>query len=818
MKNYIILLTLVLAVAAVAAEKLSVPGYRFSATTLRETKTPDEYADLECKKLTDGILKSAKGVYAHVIWRYTEFDEKPLTIDFNLAEPSRIEMVRVMQFRWLRSYGLKEVRVVGTDRDGNRVGLGNIILSQPYNLPEGAPHDEPFEIKLTEDTPVVAVQLVFTGTGGYLGLNEVEFFGEVAKGKASSPQKLDVLAESAQAGLRVFRHGPFYVLENDFSIYAIDPRYGGALSFAWDKLAKANLIRFAEVGSSYGPLFQDRFHPGGSENRDMYLYREYKAEILKDTDDVKQVRVWGTGHSGIFTSVEISKTYTLTRGSSVIGVDVTITNGKDNVIPLKYGYWMAGGLHSDTEPYRRIIPGQTNTEARPGDGEFTSTDFVSGWCGGMVGDNGLAILFPYECSRKIYYWGADKYNGTIETLFGVYPIEAGGSLTYHCAVAPFGGIGVPDRVTEVAACTVTDDAIRLRLFTPSTYSLRILEGEEKDGKGVFVQTAMMELPQNAPVAVVPYKRTRPLLRVELLKGGQTVFWAEKSNGEYILPKDCERKLSNEGGDAALNLDFHSKNFTTDAWDWGGAFAKGKPKVLFINNLHGGIREAVELSRRFDMELTTNYVAGLWSLSGHCMSLNTRTCFNELGKKLKKPYDVIIVSSDIWAEFPDNVTKPLLAQVKNGTGLILLGPEALPTELSELFPQADTAKFRFKEAWKNSDHPLASSLPLVQMPLTRFLRYQLTDGVIATCGYAPVIAEATLGKGRVFLCAWETKKPHPTRGKYNASSTFLLPLVYDGHPGTTHRYYEYQYALMGRLVQAAAGLETGVKAQVTSSLT
>ncbi|MBP5640409.1 MAG: beta-galactosidase trimerization domain-containing protein [Victivallales bacterium] len=723
-----------------------------------------------------------------------------------------------MQHRWFRSYGLKEVRVVGTDRDGNQVGLGNIILSQPYNLPKGEAHDAPFEIKLEDETPVTTVQLVFTGTGGYLGLNEVEFFGEIVKEKAKSTQKLNVLAENARAELRVYRHGAYYVLENKYSIYAVDPRYGGALSFAWDKQTKSNLIRFAEVGSSYGPLFQDRFHPGGSENRDMYLYREYKAEILKDTPDVKQVRVWGTGHSGIFTSVEISKTYTLTRDSSVIGVDITITNGKDNVIPLKYGYWMAGGLHSDTEPYSRIIPGQTSTEVRPGVGEFTSMDFVSGWCGGMVGGNCLAILFPYEYSREIYYWGADKYNGTIETRFGVYPIEAGGSLTYHCAVAPFGGIGIPDKVTETAACAIVDDAISLRLFKSGTYSLRIMEGEEKDGKGVFTQAAMVELPPNETGATVPFKRTRPLLRVELLQGGETVFWAEKSNGEYILPQDCPRKPSSEGGEAKLNLDFHSDSFKTDAWNWGGKFANGKPKVLFINNLHGGIREAVELSRRFEIDLTTNYVAGFWSLSGHCMSLNTRTCFNELGKKLKKVYDVIIVSADIWAELPDNVLKPLLAQVRNGAGLILVGAEALPQELSELFPQADKAKFRFRATWSDSDHPLASSLPLAQMPQTRFLRYQLTDGVIAKSGDIPVIAEAKLGKGRVFLCAWETKKPNPQHSKYNASSSFLLPLVYKEHPEITHRYYEYQYALLGRLVQAAAGLETGVKAKIEASQT
>ncbi len=33
---------------------------------------------------------------------------------------------------------------------------------------------------------------------------------------------------------------------------------------AWDKLTKSNLVKFAETGSTYGPLFQDRFYPGAS--------------------------------------------------------------------------------------------------------------------------------------------------------------------------------------------------------------------------------------------------------------------------------------------------------------------------------------------------------------------------------------------------------------------------------------------------------------------------------------------------------------------------------------------------------------------------
>ncbi|NLF94240.1 MAG: hypothetical protein GX564_10160 [Oligosphaeraceae bacterium] len=352
--------------------------------------------------MTDAVLFPGKGIYPHVVWQYNAFGKKPLQIDFNLETPAQIESIRIMQFRWKRSYGIKEIRAIGTDSNGNRFSLGNIVLNQPYHLPENEAHDAPVSITTTDNTPASAVQLIFTGTGGYLGINEVEFLGTPQPAQQEVSQKLDVLADSAQPGLRVFKHGSFYVLENDYAIYAIDPRYGGSLSLAWDKLSKSNLVKFAETGSTYGPLFQDRFYPGGSKNRDMYLYRQYKAEILQDSPDLKQVRTWGVGHSGIFSGVEISKTYTLEKGSSVINVDITISNQLDNVIPLKYGYWFAGGLHSDSDEYKRIVPGQLGPEVKSSDGQVTSVDFVDGWCGGMTGDNVLAILFPYEWSKEIY--------------------------------------------------------------------------------------------------------------------------------------------------------------------------------------------------------------------------------------------------------------------------------------------------------------------------------------------------------------------------------------------------------------------------------
>ncbi|NLF94794.1 MAG: hypothetical protein GX564_12985, partial [Oligosphaeraceae bacterium] len=438
-------------------------------------------------------------------------------------------------------------------------------------------------------------------------------------------------------------------------------------------------------------------------------------------------------------------------------------------------------------------------------------------CGGMTGDNVLAILFPYEWSKEIYYWNANKFTGTIEVKFGIYPITAGGSITFNCAVAPFGGIGVPANISRTAAASFTADQIRLRVFKPGKYSLRISHGKNEAGKTIFTTAETVPLPDNVTNAEIPCTQTAPLLRIELLDGEQIVFSACKSDGVQAIPQSKPRNPDASGSETALNLDFHSNNFKTEHWNWGEKFVAGKPKVLFVSNVHGGIREAIELSERFSMDLTTNYVAGYWSLSGHCMSLSPTACLNELSKKLDAKFDVIIISSDMWSQFKDNVKAKIMAQVAAGTGLILCGPEGLPEELQKIFPVSEPGKFRFKAAWENSTHPLAAELPLAQMPLTRFLRYHVDTNVIASADGSPILAEAAFGKGKIFLATWETKRPNPKKGLYNTASTFMLPLQFDEQPDICHKYYEYQYALFGRMVQAAAGLDSGVSATITATV-
>jgi hypothetical protein len=328
MKQFLLAL-LFAAVSAPAADKLPVLGYTFTAKTYTA-----EGVDPGFKKLTDGKINSDKGKvhYGRVMFRRSENGKRPIQITFDFKNEVKLSEARIHYFRWKKSYGIKVIKMVGIKGDGKQIPMGAVTLNHPYVKPEKDPFNMSAEIKAEDNTPVKSVQLIFISSGGFLSLNEIEFFGTEIKTAAPelAANPLDKFAAMAKPGFRMYQHSGQFVLENDHVIYGIDPLYSGAVNYAWDKSSKSNLIMYSARGGGYGPLFNDRFYPGGYDIRDMYRYISYKADIIADTPEKKQIRMTGQGKSGLFASVKIEKLFTLEKNSSMLRVDYAITNGMDN--------------------------------------------------------------------------------------------------------------------------------------------------------------------------------------------------------------------------------------------------------------------------------------------------------------------------------------------------------------------------------------------------------------------------------------------------------------------------------------------------------
>ncbi|MBQ7696134.1 MAG: beta-galactosidase trimerization domain-containing protein [Lentisphaeria bacterium] len=821
-----------LAAATLGAAKLPVFNYTFTAKTLADDKNPGINDDPGFRKLTDGKINvdGSKIRYGKVLFRHVDNKRQPVVITFNFRDEVKLSEAKIHYFRWHRSYGIKAVRLIGVRKDGSRIPMGSVTLNHPYTKPKEDPHNMAAVIKSEDNSPVKSIDVVFTATGGYLALNEIEFFGDVVKSAekpalASNP--LDKFATAAKPGFRLYQADGQYVLENDQVIYGIDPRYSGSVNYAYDKSAKCNLILYSAPGSGYGPFFNDRFYPGGSVNRDMYRYLTYKAEVLADTPERKQLRMTGFGKSGFFANVKIEKVFTLEKNSSLLRADYTITNGLDNVVPLDKGFWTYGGVQVP-EGYRRVVPGLNGVEVTPASAQLVARDIAAGWYGIEAANRGLAFIVPWERLKEIYYWAGNEYTGTVECKLGIYPVKAGDSLRFSMSMTPFDRIGVPDKVTDFAAGGFNlapeypqipaELSFKARLTSPGSCDVRISGGLLRNGKVTFKPVASGKI--SGTHGEVKFKAIRAkgtvVYRAELCREGKVLFSADAAasfggatTGLYAQVLPGVKIKDSSPDDSKLNLNFNSTAFATPHIKWAKPYAGGKIKVLAVNTVTGGIRDMIEMAQRFDLDLTTNYIAGLWSLSGHTTSLNQKSCVNILARQLKKDYDLYIVTHNAWEIIGKENSAAILEKVAQGAGLIMTEPVDFPTALNKfLVLNRKKGVPQNAEKWSGSFCGIDAKL----LPATRIRCFdKLGTEVFAKAGKFPLAGSFDYGKGKVFALAWIASNPGGRNSKYNVKATFFLPQMSYGPEAAIPQfdYYEYQMAFLGKLFCAAAKKKSAV---------
>ncbi len=821
----------ILAPEAAADDALVKPSsYYFAMRTLLGD---DSATDGDFTKLTNG----QKGGPERVIWRKTENHGVPLTIAFEFPGDTVLNAITVHYFRWKRSYGLKDIKAVGINAAGERFPLGAVTLNQPYHLPEGEPHDMAAVIPAEDPRPVRQVEVTITGTGGYVGVTEIEFAGN--SGAAAQPEaqaepaalerRYDFLAAAATPGLRLRLTDDYAVLENDHAIYVIDAACGGTVNYAYDKHAQVNLVKTTAPGQGYGALFTDRFWPGNYAIRDMYRDLPYAMSVLHDEAGHKAVRVAGTGKSGLFLNVTIEKTYTLAAGSAVLKVDYKVSNAQANVVPVNHGLWLFSAVQT-AEPYQRIFPGRSAVESHPGTGQFTSRALTSGWFGVLCGDRGLALTIPYDLFKEFYCWASSDTAGSIECKLGVYPIPAGDDLRCAFAVCPFSGVGKPDHLNRFMAGSLglapeypsqpEHNTLRLRLLQPGDYTLAIkasrLNAEAQPERWHELATATIS--RGDLSAAIDYRLPAMtpgtwLVTADVKHFDETVFAMQaatifqQASAIFELPPEGDIRPDQAEQGHKLDLNFNSMACETPHVTWARPYAPGKPAVLAIGYDKNICREMVELAQRFDLDITTNFIGGLWRISGQVTTLSNSSCLAELQKQLKKRHDVIIVSGDAWNLLSKNLQDAILAHVEAGGGLVMCAPEGHPKPLADQFSLAEPSPHILAEWQPQGENDVVAGIPFAALPPTRILKYTTTGAVLATANGHPLVAQFTLGQGAVLAAAWavdgrqrESTSPDRYERRY---SPILLPAMAFLDPDLTCDYHEYHLSLLGKMIYAAA---------------
>ena len=164
------------------ADKLTPASYSFKEKTVVNAARPDEAADKDFKKLTDGkyTKEGDRRTAPYVSWRHKDNGRKAPVITFKFASPVNLEEVDIF-YQWgLRSHGIKDIKINAIADDGKKNLIGSIELNQPFTRPKDTSSIQRAKIKCTQQIPVSSIEVVFTATGGFLILEEIEFYGKTA--------------------------------------------------------------------------------------------------------------------------------------------------------------------------------------------------------------------------------------------------------------------------------------------------------------------------------------------------------------------------------------------------------------------------------------------------------------------------------------------------------------------------------------------------------------------------------------------------------------------------------------------------------------
>lgn len=810
---------------ATTAGKIRPSAYDFTAPTMKGSSQGDPGRSI----LTDDRI----GASNRILWSLRENNRQPLLLTFTFPGAHSLSSARICYYRGPRSYGIKRIELHAGAAE-ERLPLGSLVLDQPYLLPEGEAPDGECRVALDESVPVTQVTIEIRGSGGYLGLSEIEFYGRPlqtpATAAAAAGNPWLRLARREADGLRLTRHGQALVLENDHVLYVVDPENNGCINLAYDKKNDFNYLK-PNTRDEFGGMFNDRFWGA----RDAFRGVAYQAEISSDSDQLKAVRLTAKGKGGIFDNVTISKTYSLRPDSLVLQADYAVHNDQANVVPLQNGLWIMGGI-AGSPPGELAYPGRYRVEKLPVQSQNAfCPGAVSGWATALSpAGTGIALLCDYERFKSFYFWSNSPLYSTVECRLGVYDIPANETLSTSFALTPLYGVGTPDHVNRRAAGSLSLPAetaagglagrARVLLLQAGSYELEILAGPtQKDNpEVVFTRLArtsgdglgtLLELPYALPDATSGTWVVKGVLSAageeRLVMLASTVVGG-KSSGAFALPEECERRPESGDGSKPLNLNFNSLAVKTPHVAWARPYAGKKPKVLSLCQERGGIRDMVEVAQRFELDLTTHFISGIWSLSGFCTSLSENDCYNELAKKLQERFDVIAVSSRLWQTMPGAIRDAILAQVRAGTGLVLIAPEGHPAELAAQFTLADKPQHVTAPWTAAAEHYLTDGIPFATLPPTRILPYTTSGTVVAKAGEAPLLSLFTLGEGRVAAAGWAVDGR--LRNDYHLQYAFpvFLPLMIFSPPEQTWHYWEYHLSLLARMLYWSAKAEHPIR--------
>lgn len=495
--------------------------------------------------------------------------------------------------------------------------------------------------------------------------------------------------------------------------------------------------------------------------------------------------------TGEWNFISLVKTITLAPKSSRLDVTVKLSNKLERMAPFIFSYWSHNFFGAPKEDNYFIYAAKkgiiTKTPSSKDNKPFKPVmDFTRNFMA-MIGSKsllGVVVLPEYKQMEQLYSWYCKSTNpfDTIEFRLLKDKVDNGASVSKSFSIAAISGLKTIHGAGKTGAGFLQN--------TPKGIELN-LTGFERVNEN-FTLYIDGKKKGNFSISLVPGKVVKRLLgknrHTKVVSKNFDIEIKVDAKGN-IMPLDLKPQAKKDK--AVLSLadsqwQFDPKSdYVTPHFVWQNGGKKGN--ILFLVPTNGA-RDIIELKQRFNFAYTSPTVfPGNWQLSWRTVTdmHSPDDGLTKLGPYLKKKYDAIVIGSyagvnkarhgkGSWSSYPANLRKEFLKRASLGCGLVIINAGKKDPQLNAIAKQ-----------FKDMKPILAKTTSFASAPY-------FEDATIKGGNY---------GKGRVILIDFK-------------KDAFIAP-----HPGyrgnmwtkarTKYRYQEYQFAIIGRLIQYSYGHKNSI---------
>ena len=728
------------------------------------------------------------------------------------------------------------------------------------------------------DTVTSQLRLVFDAPS-YLAVTEVQIYGRPVKTTgagevgASVPMRDDDKATAREENVDRDAENEV-VLENRYLRLIVDPVGGGAAaSFRLKSSGKEFVHVYGNVNGRMGLLRDQLWTPAYS-----FAQRSWSFE-LENKDDSAAVTLWTTGAGGMMGFTEIRKRIEIRRDAQDVRVSYQLKNQRSSQTEYDYALWCHNFAGVLGEPTRYFFPTPKGvvsfpwpTKTRRDTQDHWYREPARSWAG-FVGKSGVGLGVDVENAwlNCFYQWAVSScLVPTFEWRYNIARLRPGETFKTSFTLTPFTGLDRLDGVfgpvavaLDTPASVSSAKAPRLQFTACASektdltaeWSVRALLKGKPQPLGKTTLTLDLGKPVTRAIPAPRLKAGAYVITGVLTRGGKRVgsverpFSVDGVTMAYTMAPEGPRKgKTGTGAETALKTRVLSTEIKTPHVKWARPYVGGEPRVLFVMD-ENGTRDVIELWQRMELDFTYDKLLSIRGDRGYLYAGDTAVrdraaAIKLLDKNLDKPHDLIVVSGMEWKyHFTPEIRRKLLDKVSKGTGLVLISVFGADKALAGVPGVLEgTRRSQGSYKWRSrADDPLTSALPWDLFPTTYgFIppkRGQKASGrTLAEMGAGrrsyPLLAVSSLGEGRVAILNYNVFTHAAGYMGYGG----LLPMIsyrgaylgpnkqryndYRGaNPAQPCRYWEYQYALLARVVLWAARRDPPVQvAGVTVSPT